>query len=170
MRAPVRPTEPASSDTDDAGGLPLGRVDADAVRPLRAAVLRPGQPAHAVVWDGDDDPDAVHVAVRAGRQVVAVGSLLWQPPPWAPHGPALPRVRGMATAGRWRGHGLGARVLRELLAAAGEATVWANVRVGAHRLYERFGFEARGAPWDDPQLGPHVLMVRPGEPRRGEPG
>jgi len=53
------------------------------VRPLRQAVLRPGRPPVESVYPGDDDPRSAHLAVRtASGEVLAVGSLLPEPPPW----------------------------------------------------------------------------------------
>jgi ribosomal protein S18 acetylase RimI-like enzyme len=118
-------------------------------------VLRPGLGDDSVVWPGDDDPRAGHVALRDddGR-VVAVGSVF-------PEGPGF-RVRGMATDPAARGRGLGGRVLAELIAharAQGAEQIWCNARVGAISLYERAGFVAEGEVFDEPGIGPHRRMV-----------
>jgi GNAT superfamily N-acetyltransferase len=124
------------------------------VRPLRAAVLRPGPPPEAVVWPGDDDPRAGHVALRDDDgEVMAVGSVVPAGGGW--------RVRGMATAPAARGRGLGARVLAELIdhaRAQGASLIWCNARVGAVGLYARAGFVAVGDPFEEPGIGPHRRM------------
>ena len=156
-------------------------VDAQVVRPLRRAVLRPDQPVASSAYPGDDDPRTAHGAVLAPALpppwsgdgdggdgpgmpvVIAVGTVLVDPPPWDPERREAWRVRGMATAPQWRGRGLGTTVLAALVdhaAAPGDGLVWCNARVPARRLYERAGFAARGEVFDIPGIGPHVRMWR----------
>lgn len=147
-------------------------VDAQVVRPLRRSVLRPHQPAETARHPDDDDPRSVHAAIRLGDEVVAVGSVLPDPPPWEPHRPDGWRIRGMATRDDTReGRGLGALVLDALLehvAAKGGGLAWCNARVGATTLYARAGLAARGQVFEIPGIGPHVEMWRivPDEPER----
>ena len=150
-------------------------VPVETVRPLRAAVLRPGLPAELSVYPGDEDPDTRHVALRhgPGGPVLAVGSLLAEmPPPFLAEGPAVPapataerwwRIRGMATAAERRGQGLGRQVLEALLAAAARAgggVVWCNARVPALDFYLRADFEPVGEVFEEPLIGPHRAMRR----------
>jgi ribosomal protein S18 acetylase RimI-like enzyme len=125
------------------------------VRPLRAAVLRPGQPPEAAVFPGDDDPRAGHVALRdGGGRVVAVGSVF-------PEGEGF-RVRGMATDPAARGRGLGSEVLAALIAHAreqGAEVIWCHARIPALALYERAGFVREGEVFDVEGIGPHQRMV-----------
>jgi GNAT superfamily N-acetyltransferase len=126
------------------------------VRPLRAAVLRPGQPPEAVVWPGDDDPRAGHYVVRRGGRVLAIGSAVPEAPGW--------RVRGMATDPAARGRGLGGEILQALVAHArahGAELIWANARLPAVGLYERAGFRPEGGVFDVEGIGPHQRMVLP---------
>ena len=153
------------------------QVGAEVVRPLRASVLRPGQPARESVYQGDDDLLSAHVAVcvAAGRvrrglgahagegDVVAVGTVLLEAPPWETRWDRAWRIRGMATHPDRRRSGLGTLVLAALVdhvAAHGGGLVWCNARVRARALYERAGFEPRGAAFDLPGLGPHLQMWR----------
>ena len=151
------------------------RVPAAVVRALRHGVLRPGRPQSESFYPEDLDPTTVHVAARvtgrasegrSGRAgaVVAVGTALREAPPWDRDGPgAAWRVRGMATAERWRGRGLGTAVLDALISAvagAGATMLWCNARVPARRLYERAGFAVRGEEFDVAHLGPHLVMWR----------
>jgi GNAT superfamily N-acetyltransferase len=146
-------------------------VDAQVVRPLRRAVLRPHQPAEMSLYPGDDDPRSAHAAIRlhqpgrdgAESTVVAVGTLLPGPPPWDPARPDGWRVRGMATRDDARRQGLGRLVLDALLdyvATHRGGLVWCNARVPARRLYARAGFAPRGEIFDIPGIGPHVEMER----------
>ena len=146
-------------------------VDAQVVRPLRRAVLRPDQPPEEARYQGDDDPRSAHAAVRhiATRdsehrtEVDAVGTVVPEPPPWEPERIDGWRLRGMATRPGARRRGLGSLVLAALLdhvAAHGGGLVWCNARVPAQGLYRRAGFMPRGGVFDIPGIGPHVHMWR----------
>jgi GNAT superfamily N-acetyltransferase len=151
------------------------RVEAGVVRPLRHAVLRPRQDEDQSAYPADDDPDTVHIAARiaayatagvTGRpfaDVVSVGTVLREPPPWEPERADGWRVRGMATRPDARRRGLGGRVLDALLdhvAGCGGGLVWCNARVPAQQLYGRAGFAVRGPVFELPGIGPHHLMWR----------
>lgn len=154
-------------------------VAVDVVRPLRASVLRPGLPFKESVYPFDDEPFALHVAVvvsapeRGLEDVLAVGSLLPEPPPqWlaveaddAVGAPPHPwwRIRGMATEEHSRGRGLGRMVLDRLLLAGweqGGGSVWCNARVPALAFYVRAGFQPVGEVFEVPVIGPHQAMWR----------
>jgi GNAT superfamily N-acetyltransferase len=140
-------------------------VEAQVVRPLRRAVLRPHQPVEMSLYPGDDDPRTAHVAARwgDGSEVVAVGTVLPGAPPWEPQRRDGWRVRGMATRDDVRGRGLGASVLDALLdhvAAHGGGLLWCNARVPAQALYARAEFIPRGQVFDIPGIGPHIHMWR----------
>jgi GNAT superfamily N-acetyltransferase len=162
----------------------------DEIRPLRAAVLRPGLPAQSAVWPGDDDPAALHLAACSpdgpnapdAPGLVGVVSLV----PAAYPGPggegAGPRagdgsgtgprpgapgyqLRGMAVAPAAQGTGVGGALLRAVLDELGarRATlVWCNARLAAARFYERGGFVRDGGEFALAPLGiVHVRMHRP---------
>lgn len=140
-------------------------VDAQVVRPLRRAVLRPDQPVANSRYPADDDPSTAHAAVRLTKDthVVAVGSVLLDPPPWAPHRSDGWRIRGMATLPDARRRGFGSLVLQALLdhvGAQGGGLAWCNARVSAQTLYARAGFSPRGEIFDLPGIGPHIQMFR----------
>jgi GNAT superfamily N-acetyltransferase len=150
-------------------------VDAQVVRPLRRAVLRPDQASEMSVYPGDDDPLSAHAAIRLTRHttgppgkvaaddVVAVGSVLPGAAPWEPRRGDGWRIRGMATRPDVRGRGWGRSVLEALLdhvVAHGGGLVWCNARVPARSLYARAGLEARGDVFDIPGIGPHIHMWR----------
>ena len=156
-------------------------VAAHIVRPLRRAVLRPGRAEDESAYPADDDPDTAHVAARTGRlddsgpadsspvpstesvEVIAVGTVLREAPPWEPTRSDGWRVRGMATRPDARRRGVGGTILEALLdhvAAQGGGLVWCNARVAALRLYQRAGFAIRGPEFDLPGIGPHHHMWR----------
>jgi len=135
---------------------------ADAVLPLRAAVLRPAQPLSAARFAGDEAPGAVHLAIERDSVTVAVASALPEALPQEPR-PGDWRVRGMATVAPLRGAGMGAALLAALERAVrerGGGRIWCNARVGALTLYERAGYQARGDRFMLPEIGEHQQMVR----------
>jgi GNAT superfamily N-acetyltransferase len=153
------------------GTVTVGPVVVELVRPLRRAVLRPGRPAGESAYPGDDHPLSAHVAVRAADEslgaeeddVVAVGTVLPEAPPWEPDREGVWRIRGMATHPDHRRSGLGALVVEALLhhaAVHGGGLVWCNARLPARSFYERAGFERRGEELELPGIGPHVQMWR----------
>jgi ribosomal protein S18 acetylase RimI-like enzyme len=157
------------------GPVVVELVEAQVVRPLRRAVLRPGRADEESAYPADDDPDTAHVATRIPApvgtkgpvaevaDVLAVGTVLREAPPWEPQQTDGWRVRGMATLPDARRRGLGGCVLDALLdhvAAHGGGLVWCNARVAAQALYARAGFAARGPVFELPDIGPHRLMWR----------
>jgi GNAT superfamily N-acetyltransferase len=146
-------------------GLAVGRVPVADTYPLRAGVLRPGSPTTSVRFPVDDLPDTAAIAARAADGTIVGSAVVFpEPCPWLPDRPGAWRLRGMATDERWRGTGVGTRVLAATLdhvAAQGGTLVWCNARVPAQRFYERAGFRPHGETWVDPEIGPHIRMWRP---------
>ena len=88
-------------------------VEADEVRELRRALLRPHQKVEELVYAGDDHPDALHVGGFRHGQMVGIASITPRPMPGHPERAAW-QVRGMAVDHGHRGYGLGGRLLRRL--------------------------------------------------------
>jgi predicted GNAT family N-acyltransferase len=110
----------------------------------------------------DDHPLAHHVATYLDGEVVSVGSVLPDPPPWSPGRSDAWRVRGMATRAAHWGRRYGQMVLSDLIAHAqghGGSLVWCNARVAAFSFYERAGFAARGEIFDAEGVE-HIAMWR----------
>jgi ribosomal protein S18 acetylase RimI-like enzyme len=130
-------------------------------------VLRTGRPLSEALFEADDDPRNAHFAaidrasVNDPSAVLAVGSVLLEPPDWDISDPHAWRIRGMAARPEVRGRGLGGKVLAALLDYVRQMNgdlVWCTARVPALRLYERFGFEPRGEQSERPGIGPHQTM------------
>ena len=135
-------------------------VAADAVRPLRAAVLRPGQTPDELVYPSDAVPGALHAGAYDEDAVVGIVSISPDPHPTDPQQGDW-RVRGMAVDPVCQGRGVGAALLRFALdhaRACGGRRVWCNARVGAVGFYETFGMRTEGAQFTLPHGGPHFLM------------
>ncbi|MEM1056821.1 MAG: GNAT family N-acetyltransferase [Bacteroidota bacterium] len=145
-------------------------VPAAAVRPLRGAILRPGEPPDSLVYPGDDAQLAFHAGGFLGEEIHGIATVYPETPPLA-HLGGIPeaayaegaafRLRGMATSEAARGTGMG----RELLLAcfahirrSGGSFLWCNARSGALGFYERMGLETVGEEFDLPPIGPHFVM------------
>jgi GNAT superfamily N-acetyltransferase len=139
-------------------------VTAEAVRPLRLAVLRPHQRPEEMVWPGDDADGALHVGARldgGDDGLAGVATIAPEPHPRAP-APGDWRLRGMATVPEQRGRGIGAALLAACIdhaRAHGGRRVWCNARTPARSFYERAGFVAEGDVFELPEIGPHVVMT-----------
>jgi len=137
-------------------------ISAEETHPLRAAILRPGQPPASLVFHGDDAPETVHVGSLDGDRIVSIGSLYHEPPP-GEDDPGAWRLRGMATARGARRRGYGAAVLHaciEHVMRQGDSRLWFNARTGAVPFYRAMGFATRGEEFELPGVGPHYFMYR----------
>jgi GNAT superfamily N-acetyltransferase len=152
---PPRATPPAT----------ITAVTLDVVLPVRLRVLREGTPSDDPTFDGDDDPETVHIAALVDGEVVAVSTWLRRPWPFAPERAAV-QLRGMATDASVRGTGIGGLLLEagvERAFSDGAELVWANARDSALRFYRAHGFhvEGEGFRTTDTQL-PHHRIIRRG--------
>lgn len=147
------------------------------VRPLRGAVLRPGQPVERLVYPGDDDLGTLHLsafadAARPGTPSSIASFYLEAVPDSvkasrcgvSPGSPGV-RIRGMATDEAFRGRGLGGRLVEHglgLVRARGDRVeaAWCNARSSAAGYYEKLGFVVASPLFDLPDIGEHVVMVR----------
>lgn len=141
------------------------QVPVERTRALRKAVLRPYLPADDPYVMADDHlPTTIAFgALTPEDQIVAVGRITPEPPPFDASYDRGWRLRGMATDPAVRNLGVGSAVLAALIehvALAGGGILWCNARVTARGLYERGGMRQWGELWDEPHLGPHIVMWR----------
>jgi predicted GNAT family N-acyltransferase len=139
----------------------IEQVGFERVRPLRAAVLRPGLPVELAHYEQDEMSTTVHLAALDGADEVVACST-WSPEPW--DGRPGWRLRGMATADSVRGQGVGGLLVEaglEVGVAVGAEVAWCNARTGALGFYRRFGFEPVGEEFHVQHAGPHYRMWRP---------
>jgi GNAT superfamily N-acetyltransferase len=137
-------------------------ADLASVRELRHTVLRPHQRPEELMYEGDDDPDALHLGAFEDGGLVAIASITPEPPPGSAD-PGAWRVRGMATLPEARNRGIGSRLLELCIEHArerGASLVWCNGRTGARAFYERHGFDVTRGPFEIPVIGPHVELRR----------
>lgn len=130
------------------------RAEVDALLPLRASVLRPGQPMSAARWPGDDEAEHYVAEAPEDGEIVGVASVFFVP--FGAEGPKG-QLRGMAVAPEARGGGVGLRLLRAVEAAHPEG-LWCNARVSALGFYERAGWRVVSEEFEIVGVGPHVKM------------
>jgi predicted GNAT family N-acyltransferase len=144
-------------------------LDAAQTYDLRRRVLRNGDPAATVGFDGDHVPTTVHLGVvrlagpRAG-EIVAT-STWWQTPFEPEPGARAVQLRGMATEPELQGSGLGGMLIEAGLVAMNDndiEVVWARARSTALGFYLAHGFVAVGDEFVDATTGlaHHVVVIR----------
>ena len=138
--------------------IKIGRVDVEAVRPLRAAVLRPEEDLAESVYPADDLADTIHLAAFDGEVVVGTATIFPEPhdgrPAW--------RLRGMAVAESHRRSGVGSAVLAEVLRQMGEHGIdllWCNARTVALPFYTGHGFTIVGNEFRTANGVPHYVAT-----------
>lgn len=141
--------------------LEVRSISAAETRPLRQRVLRPHQSPEALVYDGDDAPDTLHVGgfLPDGR-LVAVASVYRESRPEDGVRRGF-RLRGMAVEPSEQGRGHGARLVEacgEHARSLGGRELWCNARTSASGFYTRQGFDTEGPPFEIEGIGPHFVM------------
>jgi predicted GNAT family N-acyltransferase len=124
----------------------------DELRAIRISVfVREQHVPEALEWDGIDE-ECLHVLARtAAGEAIGTGRLL-------PDG----HIGRMAVLAHWRGRGVGARLLGELIEIAverGDNEVELSAQTHAIGFYRRFGFEVTSGEYLDAGI-PHRRMRR----------
>lgn len=139
-------------------------ITAEQTLPLRAAVLRPGQPPAACVFAGDEDADTRHFgAIDADGRILGVASLYRVAHPDI-DGESQFQLRGMAIDAVCRGQGLGALLIaapQDYARSCGAALIWANARSAAMSFYHRLGYQTVSEEFEMPGIGRHYRVVKP---------
>jgi ribosomal protein S18 acetylase RimI-like enzyme len=138
-------------------------VEGAATSELRREVLRPnwapGTPMH-----GDDQPEVLHLAVEIDGSLVGACALFPCPYPRRPTDLRAWQLRGMATAPRYRGGGVGTRLVAAAigtLEARGAHLLWCEARASAIGFYAGLNFVGEGELYTQAETGiEHRLMYR----------
>lgn len=146
--------------------------------PLRQQVLRPGRPASASVFPGDEDPGTFHVGVIETATGLIAGIGTFRPENLPTHPPLRGtetelglwracthpfRLRGMAVHPNFRRRGLGELVLNDgerRLQEQGADLLWFNARESAFAFYVASGYTFASDLFDIPDVGPHKVMLK----------
>lgn len=134
-------------------------ISAEETRPLRLAVLRKGGTLSDCVFEGDENPDTLHLGAFA-EKIIGVLSMYSRPLP-AHNATSASQIRGMAVLPEYRGQNVGRDLLREALQIAKSRKielVWCNARINARGFYERMGFETDDESFEIPGIGLHFKM------------
>ncbi len=122
---------------------------------LRQSVLRDGTPSNVVAFEGDDDPETVHLGWRVDGRVVGISTWMHRSYYVRPSVDAY-QLRGMVTDPSIRGTGIGSKLLIAGLAYCrqqGAQGVWARARDTALEFYEAHGFSIVGDGYIDGETG-----------------
>lgn len=141
------------------------RVPIERTLTLRKAVLRPHLPEdEPYVLPDDHLPTTVAFgAVTTDGELIGIGRLTPEPPPFKGEGERGWRLRGMATTPEVRNMGVGSAILEAIMrhvSQAGGGILWCNARLAALGLYRRAGMQEWGEVWEETNIGPHVVMWR----------
>jgi GNAT superfamily N-acetyltransferase len=136
-------------------------ISAAETRPLRALILRPGQPPERLVYPADDAPDTLHAGAFHEGTLVGIASVARNACPG--HVFAEPwQLRGMATTPEVRGLGYGRALIEACVAhvaAHSGQTLWCNGRTSAAGFYTGVGFTPVGGEFVT-ESGPHFVFFR----------
>ncbi|MFM1807564.1 MAG: hypothetical protein RLZZ242_289 [Bacteroidota bacterium] len=142
----------------------IRKIEPQLLLPVRHAVLRPGYPIEACVFDGDYAPHSVHFGAYQEEQLIGCASLVVNyTPKLEVESTAIMQLRGMAVLDPFRNSGVGALLLR---AAEDHArtknihTIWFNARIKAVSFYERNGYLKQGDPYEIEGVGTHFFMFK----------
>ena len=135
----------------------------DEVIALRQAVLRPGLPREASIYNVDALPTTRHLVAVVDGDARIVGCATIFPEPFEGRADAS-RLRGMAVAPEVRGAGVGRKILlaidEMMRAHTPVPLLWCNARVTAIGFYQRCGWTVVSGEFDVPGIGLHVNMTR----------
>jgi GNAT superfamily N-acetyltransferase len=148
------------------------RISAEDTRPLRQQLLRRGVPLEHLLYNGDLQPDTLHVGAFAAEKHIGIATVMCQPPNISDGVPAVHphpnemtafRLRGMAVTDEAQGKGVGAAMLKACaghVAQQGGAFLWCDARITARDFYSKYGFVIIGEEYSVPNVGPHYFMQR----------
>ena len=141
--------------------MEVREIQAEETYPLRARVLRPGQPPQSSRYPGDGL--GLHLGFfLKGELVSTVSAYPEDNPLFSEEGQW--RIRGMATIPEHQGKGYGRELIRKLVSQGREKNIplfWCNARERAIPFYVREGFTVESELFEIPGIGPHkILRIR----------
>jgi predicted GNAT family N-acyltransferase len=135
-------------------------VKVEELLPVRNEVLREGKLTDDLCrFPTDNLPGAFHLGYFLGEELACVVS--FHPQNYGSFEGAGYQLRGMATIEKYRGQGLGNRLVNfGLVYLRGQKAtyVWCNARKKALPFYLNTGFEVISDEFEVPGIGPHHVM------------
>ena len=140
--------------------ITIKHISSFETHPVRKIVLRPNQDDKSVIFEGDDQDDAVHFGLYVNEKLLSVASMYkrslkdnnsngWQ-------------LRAMATLPEHQGQGLGSKLLQACIDHVKESKgnyIWCNARKSAVNYYKKFGFEVISSEFEITNIGLHYVMI-----------
>lgn len=138
------------------------RIALEDTKAIRTEVLRRGTPSREANYDGDSNPQTVHLGAVSDGAIVATST--WLRAPWPNDSSAVAvQLRGMAVLDSFQGKGIGRLLVMEGIEHARSLDaryVWAKARDTAIAFYEGCGFVVVGEQFTEPASGlPHHLVL-----------
>lgn len=135
-------------------------VSVEDVLPLRNTVLREGKlTPNDMRYPTDNADDTLHLGYYIKGQLVSVLSIHRQQ--YGQYKGEGYQMRGVATVDKYRGQGIGTKMLNfAIVYLQGQKVtyLWCNGRRRALRFYQSAGFEIVSPEFDLPPAGPHNVL------------
>lgn len=135
-------------------------ITADDVLPLRNEVLREGKlTPDECRFLNDDAESSFHLGYYVEDELACIAS--FHPQTYDGFEGKAYQLRGMATTEKFRGQGLGNRLVNFAITyLRGQQVnyIWCNARKKALQFYLGVGFEVISPEFDVPGIGPHYVM------------
>lgn len=144
-------------------------ISAEATYAVRLPVLRPGRPVEECIFNGDEDPETIHLGAFIEDRLVAVASYMRNKNPLF-EAPLQYQLRGMAVLEEFQKSGLGKQLLLEgevvIKQRFQEVLLWFNAREIAIDFYSRYGYQTRGEKFMIPNVCQHIVMYKQLSPQK----
>jgi GNAT superfamily N-acetyltransferase len=135
-------------------------ITVDEVLPLRNTVLREGKLTdNECRFPTDKAEGNFHLGYYIKGELVCIAS--FHPQPYGQFAGEGYQVRGMATAEKFRGQGVGTKLLNfGIVYLRGQKAnyIWCNARKKALKFYHDIGFETVSPEFDIAGIGPHHVL------------
>lgn len=129
---------------------------------VRSAELFNGLTPESCIFEEDDEPDAKHLALYLGNEVIGCLSIFKASNEYFEDENQF-RYRGMAIAKKFQGNRLGNLLLNKADRIVDESDsdfIWMEARFAAVNFYRRNGYNVVGNPFDIEGFGQHLLMYK----------
>ncbi len=132
--------------------------------PLRKKVLRSHQPNPILEFEGDSEPDTIHLGYFENEEIIGIVTLIRRGFYWEKdfYKNAY-QLRGMAVDPQFQNQNIGNALLHEVenqSQTRGVDFIWCNARENALNFYLKNGYELIGGSFEIPDIGRHYKMFK----------